>query len=143
MREILFKGKTTKKPIGVSFNNTWVEGNLIKSSGRYYIHPLCNMVSVKNEIGKIIIMHEVQPETICQYTGVNDKDGNKIFENDILIAHLDEEYADDTTYEQVIWYKSGYCTKEQDSVDIEPLDDFTTNNFAVCGNIFDNPDLMK
>ena len=64
MREILFKAKTTKKisPIH-EFNEKWVEGNLIKSDGRYYIHPLCNRVKMAGELGKIIVMHEVQMDT--------------------------------------------------------------------------------
>lgn len=143
MREILYKAKTTKKPRGCAFDNEWVEGNLIKSGGKYFIHPICNRVSVKNELGKIIIMHEVQPDTICQYTGRVDKNGQNIWENDILVAHLDEKFPEDETYEQVIWHESGFCTMEKNSTDCEPLDGFDTRYFAVCGNIFDNVELLK
>lgn len=132
MREILFKAKRID-------NGEWTEGNFVKTVTASYIVVPYKHETILGE-GKTI---EVDPSTICQYTGINDKNGHKIWENDILVSHLDEDYPDDTTYIQVIWIESGFCTKEQGSDDREPLDDFTTQNFAVCGNIFDNPDLMK
>ncbi len=74
----LYKAKTTPKEKG-EFNNVWVTGNLIVSNGKYYIHPVGNVVNVKNEIGRIIVMHEVIPDTICQCTGSKDKNGNLIW----------------------------------------------------------------
>ena len=85
MLKILFKAKTTvKENKNHSFNNVWVEGNLIISGGKYYIHPIANKVNVEGELGKIIIMHEIIPETLCQYTGLTDKAKNKAFENSII-----------------------------------------------------------
>lgn len=68
----LYKAKTTPKEKG-EFNNVWVIGNLIVSNGKYYIHPVGNVVNVRNEICKMIVMHEVIPDTICQRTGLKDK----------------------------------------------------------------------
>lgn len=79
----LYKAKTTPKEKG-EFNNVWVTGNLIVSNGKYYIHPVGNVVNVKNEIGRIIVMHEVIPDTICRCTGLKDKNSKLIWENDIL-----------------------------------------------------------
>lgn len=132
MRDILFKAKRID-------NGEWAEGNFVQTVVASYIVVRYKHDTILGE-GKTI---EVDPSTICQYTGMNDKNGKKIFENDILVAHLDDDYLDDTTYEQVICIGSGFCTKEQGSDDREQLDDFTTKNFAVCGNIFDNPELMK
>lgn len=59
----LYKARTTPKER--EFNNVWVIGNLIVSNGKYYIHPVDNIVKVRKEIGRIIVMHEVIPDTIC------------------------------------------------------------------------------
>ena len=138
----LYKAKTTPKEKG-EFNNVWVTGNLIVSNGKYYIHPVGNVVNVKNETGRIIVMHEVIPDTISQCTGLKDKNGKLIWENDIMVAHLDDAYPEDETYIRILWYESGFCSKEKGSEDISPIDKFDQEHFEVCGNIFDNPELLE
>lgn len=84
MREILFRGKKTDKNRHYYFNNGWVYGDLIHSGGKYYIKPRANSVIVEGELGKLIVMREVIPETVGQYTGMTDISGNRIFEGDIV-----------------------------------------------------------
>ena len=86
---------------------------------------------------------DIDISTLCACTGLKDKNGKLIWENDILVGHLDDEYPDDETYEKVIWRKSGFNTVEQGSDDVSELDDFTEQNFEVVGNIFDNPELLE
>ena len=138
----LYKAKTTPKEKG-EFNNVWVIGNLIVSNGKYYIHPVGNIVNVKNEIGRIIVMHEVIPDTICQCSGLKDKNGNLIWENDIMVAHLDDYYPEDKTYAKILWRKNGFYIIENGSEDISPIDKFDQDHFEVCGNIFDNAELLE
>ena len=138
----LYKAKTTPKEKG-EFNNVWVTGNLIVSNGKYYIHPVGNVVNVKNEIGRIIVMHEVIPDTICRCTGLKDKNGKLIWENDIMVAHLDEDYPEDETYIRILWCGNGFCSIENGSKDIAPIDKFDSEHFEVCGNIFDNAELFE
>lgn len=85
---------------------------------------------------------EVDPSTICQCTGLKDKNGKLIWENDIMVAHLDEDYPEDETYIRILWHRSGFCSKENGSKDITPVDKFDQEHFEVCGNIFDNPELL-
>ncbi len=136
MREILFKAKRKD-------NGEWVEGNLItneKNESKKYIGYIFDE---RNGVIEDFDIVEVIPDTLCQYTGLTDKNGRKIWENDILCGHLDEEYPEDITYTKVFWNVSGFHTKENHSIDIELFDEWYTEHFEVCGNIFDNSELLE
>ena len=150
MREIKFRAKTTVKDEDVAFNNEWVEGDLIFSRRKPYIHPKANAVNVKGELGKIIVMHEVQVETVCQYTGLKDKNGTEIYEGDIISYGFRNENEKGIvrfgTHENVSSKNQGFyvewtnkwCSYRQDL-------GYFANIFeaSVIGNIFDNPELLN
>ena len=138
MREILFKAKRVD-------NGEWEIGSLIAlPTGEYEISNRCNNPPDSDPMwNKVVITHKVNPSTICQYTGLKDKNGKKIWENDILMAHLDESYPEDVTYETVEWGVAGWVTHEANSIDRQDLDGFDTEHFEVVGNIFDNPELLQ
>ena len=121
----LFKAKTC--------NGEWVTGFLHCKDDKWYI---------SNKVGSPFA-YEVRPDTICQCTGLKDKNGKLIWENDIMVAHLDDDYPEDETYIRILWYESGFCSKEKGSEDISPIDKFYQEHFEVCGNIFDNPELLE
>lgn len=139
MREILFKAKRID-------NGEWVEGCYVTSDGKSFI---C-MDIVEHYCVIALRWFEIDPETLCQFTGLCDKKGKKIWENDILMAHLDESYPDDVTYKTVEWGVAGWVAhetssidREYGSVDREYLDEFDLEHFEVVGNIFDNPELLQ
>lgn len=128
MREILFRGKHMHVcPENKHLDGTWVEGYLAD----------------KNHINDGKCEFLIDPETICQYTGLTDKNGKKIWEGDILEGHLDDKFPEDVTREKVIWHESGWKTEEPGCVDKEYLDEFDTENFEIVGNVYDNPELLE
>lgn len=130
MREILFKAKRID-------NGEWVKGAVL-------FHDTDATTIFNQHMGDGSLQgFEVNPSTICQCTGLKDKNGKKIWENDILMAHLDESYPEDTTYETVEWGVAGWVTHEANSTDREYLDKFDLEHFEVVGNIFDNPELLQ
>ena len=119
-------------------NGEWVEGYYVYNE-KHYIGVLCT----EHNVVPAISWYEVDPSTICQCTGLKDKNGKLIWENDILVGYLDDMYPENATYTQVIWDKNGFYTKEQYSDDISLMDEFDEKHFEVCGNIFDNPELLE
>lgn len=126
-------------------NGEWEIGYLcIYPNGETRICNLCNNPPDSDPMWqKSLITHDVDPSTICQCTGLKDKNGKLIWENDILVGHLDDNYPQNATYEMVLWNKSGFCTKEQGSNDILEFCEFDQKYFEVCGNIFDNAELFE
>ena len=148
MREILFKAKRVK-------NGEWIEGSLIDldiDSGYCYIVPPYKGASTL-PIGFLITdgMKLVIPETLCQFTGLCDKNGKKIWENDIIKYHFGEIYAP---------IKYGYYQNCFDSQKTEHLGFYVDWTGDKClrkdlgywidmvyampvGNIFDNKELLQ
>lgn len=133
MREILFKAKRID-------NGEWVNGYYQK---RYDLLGNERHLILHVDSRTVWELVEINPETLCQFTGLTDKNGNKIWENDILMAHLDGSYPEDVTYETVEWNFAGWVGNETDSTDRKYLDEFDLEYFEVVGNIFDNPELLQ
>ena len=111
MREILFRGKRTD-------TGEWVEGFYIplKDGGNPIEHYI---------YGKA----KVIPETVGQYVG-KDKNGNRIFEGDIV-----EEKCGAFTHRYTVIYDRGLY--------FPFADDLCCDEVVVLGNIHDNPELLE
>ena len=90
--------------------------------------------------------YEVIPETVSQFTGLYDKNGVRIFENDIVII------GGNKSFPTVIEFLSGswqcvrkYTNKgrENEYSYLHRLEYDNPNQYEVIGNRFDNPELLK
>ena len=150
MREILFKGKRID-------NGEWVEGYLFKTNEHTYI-AYGGQFDDDLFLSPHNIFIEVDENTLCQYTGLKDKNGNNFWENDI-VAHTYTTYKDDiSSYppfrsekkqkNYVIKWDStaSYCGyRYHNGRNIFPFKKGTVINGddEVIGNIFDNPELLE
>ena len=139
----LFKAKRTD-------SGEWVIGNLITNVffrlGQSIPYILCSDKAEYDcfeDFTEGNGIFEVRPDTICRCTGSKDKNGKLIWENDIMVAHLDKDNPDDITYAIVAWRENGWVTIENGSDDLNTIDDFTTENFEVVITRFDNPELLE
>ena len=131
----LFKGKSID-------NGEWVEGALFNGESHCIIGQEIKFSPYTEHECKIV-GHEVDRDTICQCTGLKDKNGKLIWENDIMVSHLDKDNPEDITYAIVAWRENGWVTIENGSDDLNTIDDFTTENFEVVITRFDNPELLE
>ena len=62
-------------------NGEWVEGSLVKSylNSKYQTY----IIPIFNRAGDIKTV-EVNPSTVCMFTGFKDREGNEIYEHDII-----------------------------------------------------------
>lgn len=144
MREILFKAKR-KEWRTLPKEQWWVEG--------YYLniaeinHFICTgKIKLNGAIKGIIApeMYAIDINTICQYTGLTDKHGQKIWENDI--CDRKEKYPEIVTYNKGDWQLDySYVFGKEIHHDACNLGFYVyeRNCVEVIGNIFDNPELLE
>lgn len=150
-REILFKAKHEHVVVAnKDLEGQWVEGLLWDEDYIYSKDLECEMLIDKN--------------TICAYTGLHDKNGKRIWENDILMCHGNPDdlakvafgefdvidIAREETVDSAIgWHyeviPTDALSKCAPFCYPMPLTDFyiKENKMEVIGNIFDNPELLE
>lgn len=95
------------------YNGEWVEGSLTYSQGTAFIH--CKESDEDDRC--YLTPYEVNPHTVCQFTGMKDEKGNEIWEGDIVHDSYDR-LCIDNLYEVVYIEEEGtFAFKSLDKVD--------------------------
>ena len=128
MREILFRGARV-------CDGHFVNGSLVEVNGE------CDS---NESVPHIVISYgpdtfdwfEVDPETVGQYTGIDDREGEKIFEGDIFKIG-----AENNIY--TVRFDYGCFLAYEDDVQVGILAELATMFIKKIGNIYDNPELLN
>lgn len=130
-------------------NGEWVKGSYLYDYGRNIHYIFANEIVCPNCINDCrkefsLQDYEVDPSTICQCTGLKDKNGKLIWENDIVKDKHGNFYKAfwQDNYYQFSWI----CIKSDNKLFIEAkwnLWSFKSFEIEVIGNIFENPELLE
>lgn len=121
----------------------WVEGVLFEGKENSYIFTNVKVTDKweNSEIGADVIGYLVDPETVCEYTGLTDKNGKR-FEGYIFQASdgdYIQRYVITWNEDSLEW--SAECIGNPDGT--LPLSEFRVGEIEVIGNIFENPELLE
>ena len=120
-------------------NGEWIKGGLCETPwGRSFI--------ITNELGEVPDTIKVNPDTICQCTGLKDKNGNLIWENDI-VAYWDTYSTESGLAEancigKVVWDDETISFQVTNRLSAESYE-VLADECSVIGNTFDNPELLE
>lgn len=132
-RTIKFRGKRID-------NGEWVYGSLAETHGKLFI-------GIPTDLDNPVYMmdwHEVDSNTVGQFTGLLDKNGKEIYDWDILMLG-----SSDAGICEVKWNESqlAFCIRfyYERNLGIRPLGAWALDgkNIAILGNIHDNPEPLN
>lgn len=144
MRTIVFRGKRKD-------NSEWVYGSLIRSDEyygenrkqpKYYICPFTTTFEYEECYDD---SNEVVPETIGQFIGLLDNNGESIFEGDIIKVHIETLTKMWDTIGVVKCYNTSYGIAYENDQHFLAFNNASTNvrGYEVIGNIHDHPELLE
>lgn len=129
MRDITFRAKRKD-------NGEWVYGVPLKEGYSQEVEMLWYEYSSLAYTERV----QVIPETVGQYTGLLDKDGNKVFEGDIV---KNEYRKGQYQYFKIVYDTRVYCWRVENKYGMLGFLYNVIGDLEVIGNIYDNPELLE
>ena len=137
-RELLFKAKRVD-------NGEWIEGYIVKKHGVWFIYDVKNADTCRQN------NYMIEKDTICQFTGLKDINGKKIYEDDILTTFGMEDmlkkvsfaesdvydYEDAVTDRVLGWCYERYPPKKNNIAVLLEQEKINHFEIKVVGNIWD------
>lgn len=119
-RQTLYRGKCGKN---------WIEGDYITAN------------LIKGIGTKDLEVFPVRPETVgVLIPGKTDKNGKRIFEDDILLYKDDDDGTEEYLLVYYDEFQASFLLKSNESQ--YPIEMYNTDLYEVVGNQFDNPELL-
>ncbi len=153
MREILFRAKRMDES---KMNGWWVEGFIyrhdpplqaivpveyIPEEPTWYI---CQTGFADWNMPRGVDFIKVDPSTVCQYTGLKDCNGKRIFEGDILESSFSTYSNIYIVYDE---FKASFGWLSTDFIRTQgkarEITNYDMSLRAIIGNILDNPELLE
>lgn len=138
----LYRGKRTD-------NEEWITGNRIDDgvTGQVFIHAVGNSVNESGNVGEEgclrFVAFEVDPSTLCQCTGIKDKNGKLIWENDVVTAWSQGANARGKVKKRIDGLYIIYpAYQKQEFWGLYP-DESRRTTVEVIGNVFDDLELLE
>ena len=127
----------------------WVEGYYYKMAETTYCpigdvppvpvhHYILHETMTDWGLPNRMLQYEIDPATLCQCTGLKDKNGKLIYENDIMQGHIDDLFPEDISQIKAEWDGSGWTAAVVGCDGKEYIDGFMSKYYEVVGNAFDN-----
>ena len=128
MREILFRGKDS--------DGKWHEGYYVCLNGKS--HRIYTGYAETDCGDMYPDWYTVDPETVGQYTGLTDKNGNKIFEGDVV----ERQICDYRYFNYTVNFSFGEFELQEIKTKGKMFIGYH-NECEIIGNIYDNPELLE
>ena len=136
MRDIKFRGFTINEEKYGNGKDGWIYGNLLL---------LDNKKAQIQDINDDNFFKFIDIKSLGQYTGLHDKNGNEIYEGDIIFIKGETKLLDikgkveySNILAQFIITNTGNIVNEAES-----LGDYEEEDIEKIGNVYDNPELLE
>lgn len=131
MREIKFRGRNAR--------HGWLTGHYFVNRGVHFIveDGIANPLNTWED-------YAVDPGTVGQYTGLKDRNGKEIYEGDILVQEIQDNIGLFKDYFEARWEDAGFlamCLNNESKGLTDALESCT--DYLICGNRWDNPELLE